>query len=41
MGTVYPTFEHIKGHQDKKKNYEDLLLSAKMNVDVDMLAVDF
>eukprot|EP00957_Ditylum_brightwellii_P086867 6611689-Ditylum_brightwellii.AAC.1 len=41
MGTVCPTFEHVKGHQDKKKNYEDLLLPAKINVDADMLVVEF
>eukprot|EP00957_Ditylum_brightwellii_P105666 8057890-Ditylum_brightwellii.AAC.1 len=41
MGTVYPTFEHTKGHQDKKKNYDDLPLPAKMNVDADMLAAEF
>ena len=34
-------FEHIKGHQDKKKRYEDLDLQVKMNVDVDILAVAF
>ena len=28
----------IKGHQDKEKPYQDLSLSAQLNVDVDALA---
>eukprot|EP00957_Ditylum_brightwellii_P116127 8858121-Ditylum_brightwellii.AAC.1 len=41
IGTILPTFEHIKGYQDKKKNYEDLPLPVKLNVDADLLAVEF
>jgi len=33
-----PTISHIKGHQDKKKPYEDLPLLAQLNIDADALA---
>eukprot|EP00957_Ditylum_brightwellii_P178868 13624578-Ditylum_brightwellii.AAC.1 len=32
-------FEHVKGHQDKERKYEDLPIPAQMNVDVSILAV--
>eukprot|EP00957_Ditylum_brightwellii_P162948 12407999-Ditylum_brightwellii.AAC.1 len=41
IGTILPKFEHIKGHQDKKKKYEDLPLLAKLNVDANLRAVKF
>eukprot|EP00957_Ditylum_brightwellii_P178598 13604432-Ditylum_brightwellii.AAC.1 len=41
MGNILPTFEHIKGHQDKKKKNEELSLPSKLNVDADLLAVEF
>eukprot|EP00957_Ditylum_brightwellii_P206191 15347242-Ditylum_brightwellii.AAC.1 len=34
-------FEHVKGHQDKEKKYEDLPLPAQMNVVVDILVVAY
>ena len=33
-----PNIVHIKGHQDKKKSYNDLNLPAQLNVDADKLA---
>ena len=36
-----PTIEHIKGHQDKNKSYEELPLRAQLNIDADALADQF
>ena len=33
-----PTFTHVKGHQDRKKPYNELSLSAQLNVDADHIA---
>jgi len=33
--------EHIKGHQDRKKGYNELTLKAQLNVDADQLASKF
>ena len=41
MGNTLPTFKLIKGHQDKNRKYEDLPLPAKLNVDTDLLAVEY
>eukprot|EP00957_Ditylum_brightwellii_P128239 9780415-Ditylum_brightwellii.AAC.1 len=41
MGNIVPTFEHIKGHHDKKIKYEELSLSAKLSVDANLLEVEF
>ena len=30
--------KHVKGHADRKKNYEDLNLLSQLNVDADALA---
>eukprot|EP00957_Ditylum_brightwellii_P057936 4392490-Ditylum_brightwellii.AAC.1 len=40
-GNILPIFKHIKGHQDKNKKYKDLSLTAKLNVDADLLAVEY
>eukprot|EP00957_Ditylum_brightwellii_P011703 884183-Ditylum_brightwellii.AAC.1 len=40
-GNFLPIIQHIKGHQDKHKKYNDLSLPAKLNVDVDLLAVEY
>eukprot|EP00957_Ditylum_brightwellii_P034966 2650288-Ditylum_brightwellii.AAC.1 len=31
MGSFLPTMQHIQGHQDKYKKYDDLSLPAKLN----------
>eukprot|EP00957_Ditylum_brightwellii_P081810 6224215-Ditylum_brightwellii.AAC.1 len=41
MGNFLPTIQRIKGHQDKHKEYDDLSLPAKLNVDADLLAVEY
>eukprot|EP00957_Ditylum_brightwellii_P050235 3809638-Ditylum_brightwellii.AAC.1 len=41
MGNIIPTFKHIKGNQDKHRKYEDLSLPTKLNVDADLLAVEY
>eukprot|EP00957_Ditylum_brightwellii_P021040 1585365-Ditylum_brightwellii.AAC.1 len=35
-----PKIQHIQGHQDKHKNYDELSLPAKLNVDTNLLAVE-
>ena len=35
------TFQHIKGHQDRKTQYSRLSLLAQLNVDADCLASDY
>ncbi len=35
------TFQHIKGHQDRKTQYSRLSLLAQLNVDADRLASDY
>eukprot|EP00957_Ditylum_brightwellii_P124748 9508021-Ditylum_brightwellii.AAC.1 len=32
---------HVHGHQDKHKKYDELSLLAKLNVDADLLAVEY
>eukprot|EP00957_Ditylum_brightwellii_P095931 7309177-Ditylum_brightwellii.AAC.1 len=39
--TFNDTFAHVKGNQDKDKKYNELLLPARLNIDVDALAVEF
>eukprot|EP00957_Ditylum_brightwellii_P123776 9435689-Ditylum_brightwellii.AAC.1 len=34
-------FQHVKGHQDDVKQYEELELPAQLNIDVDFLAVKY
>eukprot|EP00957_Ditylum_brightwellii_P032702 2479032-Ditylum_brightwellii.AAC.1 len=41
MGNFLRTIQHIQGHQDKHKKYDDLSLPAKMNTDADLLAVEY
>eukprot|EP00957_Ditylum_brightwellii_P035024 2655560-Ditylum_brightwellii.AAC.1 len=41
MGNILSTFKHTKGHQDKNRKYEDLSLTAKLNVDADPLAIEY
>eukprot|EP00957_Ditylum_brightwellii_P018653 1401101-Ditylum_brightwellii.AAC.1 len=36
-----PNIQHIQGHQDKNKQYNDLSLPAKINVDVNLLPVKY
>eukprot|EP00957_Ditylum_brightwellii_P106512 8126487-Ditylum_brightwellii.AAC.1 len=36
-----PKIQHIQGHQDKHKKYDELSLSAKLNVDADLLVVEY
>eukprot|EP00957_Ditylum_brightwellii_P091541 6970326-Ditylum_brightwellii.AAC.1 len=33
--------QYIQGHQDKQKKYNDLSLPAKLNVDANLLAVEY
>eukprot|EP00957_Ditylum_brightwellii_P186600 14207166-Ditylum_brightwellii.AAC.1 len=40
-GNFLPTIQHIKGHQDNHKNDDDLSLPAKLNVDANILAVEY
>eukprot|EP00957_Ditylum_brightwellii_P182132 13876673-Ditylum_brightwellii.AAC.1 len=40
-GKFNDKFEHVKGHQDKVKQYKELPLQAQINVDVDIIAVAF
>ena len=40
-GNCVPTILHIHGHQNKHKKYDELSLPAKLNVDVDLLAVEY
>eukprot|EP00957_Ditylum_brightwellii_P142776 10879226-Ditylum_brightwellii.AAC.1 len=40
-GNFLPTIQHIKGHQHNHKNYDDLSLPATLNVDADILAVEY
>ena len=40
-GNCVPTILHIHGHHDKHKTYDELSLLAKLNVDADMLAVEY
>eukprot|EP00957_Ditylum_brightwellii_P057744 4378043-Ditylum_brightwellii.AAC.1 len=40
-GNSLPTIQHIQGHQDKDKKYDDISLLAKLNVDADLLAVEY
>ena len=35
---IEPTFQHVKGHQDEKKAYQDLPFLAQLNVDADYQA---
>eukprot|EP00957_Ditylum_brightwellii_P111286 8486532-Ditylum_brightwellii.AAC.1 len=35
------TIQQIQGHQDKHKKYDELSLLAKLNVDADLLAVEY
>eukprot|EP00957_Ditylum_brightwellii_P123091 9385694-Ditylum_brightwellii.AAC.1 len=39
--SIEDEFIHIKGHQDDETPYEQLDLPARMNIDVNFLAVDF
>eukprot|EP00957_Ditylum_brightwellii_P133939 10213553-Ditylum_brightwellii.AAC.1 len=41
IGNAIPKIQHIQGHQDKHKKYNDLSLPAKLNVDVDLLGVEY
>eukprot|EP00957_Ditylum_brightwellii_P177103 13491740-Ditylum_brightwellii.AAC.1 len=41
MGNFVPTILHIHGHQDKHRKYNELSLPAKLNVDADLLAVEY
>eukprot|EP00957_Ditylum_brightwellii_P086004 6543201-Ditylum_brightwellii.AAC.1 len=41
MGNFVPTILHAHGHQDKHKKYDELSLPAKLNVDADLLAVEY
>ena len=41
LGAVAPTVEHILGHQDKDKPYQELPLPAQLNCDADKMAADF
>ena len=36
-----PNISHISGHQDKKKQYADLAVPAKANIDADTLTGNF
>jgi hypothetical protein len=36
-----PQFQHVKGHQDKKRPYAELPLLAQLNCDADQLANEF
>lgn len=36
-----PTYSHIKGHQDKNKEYHELELPAQLNIDADEIAGQF
>jgi hypothetical protein len=40
-GNWVPIILHIHRHQDKHKMYDELSLPAKLNVDADMLAVEY
>eukprot|EP00957_Ditylum_brightwellii_P008749 663511-Ditylum_brightwellii.AAC.1 len=40
-GNFLPTIQHIQGHQDKYKKYDDLSLRAKLNVYADLLTVEY
>eukprot|EP00957_Ditylum_brightwellii_P120341 9182722-Ditylum_brightwellii.AAC.1 len=40
-GNFLPTIQHIKGHQDKHKKHDDLSLPAKLNVNADLLVVEY
>ena len=41
IGNFVPIIWHIHRHQDKLKKYDDLSLPAKLNVGVDLLAVEY
>ena len=41
LGAVAPTVEHILGHQDKDKPYQELPLPAQLNCDADKMAAEF
>eukprot|EP00957_Ditylum_brightwellii_P133581 10184933-Ditylum_brightwellii.AAC.1 len=41
IDNILPTIQHIQGHQDKHKKYDDFSLPAKLNVDADLLAVKY
>eukprot|EP00957_Ditylum_brightwellii_P156862 11939040-Ditylum_brightwellii.AAC.1 len=41
IGNFIPTIQHIQGHQDNHKKCDDLSLPAKLNVDADLLAVEY
>ena len=41
LGTTSPLIIHIKGHQDKDKNYSDLALPAQLNCNADQAAAQF
>eukprot|EP00957_Ditylum_brightwellii_P169094 12869841-Ditylum_brightwellii.AAC.1 len=41
IGTFIPKIQHIQGHQDKYKKYDNLSLPAKLNVDDNLLAVEY
>eukprot|EP00957_Ditylum_brightwellii_P086438 6576474-Ditylum_brightwellii.AAC.1 len=41
IGNFTPKIQHIHGHQDKHKKYNDLSLPEKLNVDADLLAVEY
>ena len=41
LGTSHPVLEHIKGHQDAKKPWNELTRSAQLNCHADKLAEQF
>eukprot|EP00957_Ditylum_brightwellii_P097699 7440905-Ditylum_brightwellii.AAC.1 len=41
MGNFLPTNQHIQIHHDKHKKYDDLSFQAKLNVDADLLAIEY
>eukprot|EP00957_Ditylum_brightwellii_P196464 14969393-Ditylum_brightwellii.AAC.1 len=41
IGNFTTKIQHSQGHHDKHKKYNDLSLPAKLNVDVDLLAVEY
>ena len=38
LNSISPTFNHVKGHQDNKKDFAELSLLAQLNVGADKLA---
>eukprot|EP00957_Ditylum_brightwellii_P200334 15273324-Ditylum_brightwellii.AAC.1 len=41
LGNFIPTIQHIQGHRDKYKKYDELSLPAKLHVDADLLSVEY